>query len=252
MVFAGGCAASLARRVLSQYQAHHFSRVSILRPCDLTGRLKSYTSAASTKSTTTSRSKRLVNWYLEMIESRPILTKSITASLIFTVADLSSQTITIKPSESLDLVRTFRMAGYGMLISGPTLHFWFNFLSKVLPKRDVLNTLKKIFVGQTVYGPIITTVFFSQNAAFQGESFSEILARLKRDLIPTFLNGMVYWPLCDFITFKFVPVRLQPLVSNSFSFVWTIYLTYMASLKKADKLNISADDSSLSMVSLQD
>lgn len=26
----------------------------------------------------------------------------------------------------------------------------------------------------------------------------------------------------------------QPLVSNSFSFLWTIYITYMASLKKAD------------------
>lgn len=60
------------------------------------------------------------------------------------------------------------MAGYGMLIAGPTLHLWFNFLSKVLPKRDLLSTLKKMIVGQTVYGPIITTVFFSQNAAFQG------------------------------------------------------------------------------------
>lgn len=202
---------SLARRVLSQYQSQHLSRVSGLRPYDLTRRLlstKSYTSAASTKNTA-SRSKGFVIWYLGMIESRPVLTKSITASLIFTVADLSSQAITIKPSDSFDLIRTFRMAGYGMLIAGPTLHLWFNFLSKVLPKRDLLSTLKKMIVGQTVYGPIITTVFFSQNAAFQGESVHEIQARLKRDLIPTFLNGMVYWPLCDFVTFRFVPVHLQ-------------------------------------------
>jgi Mpv17 / PMP22 family len=44
---------------------------------------------------------------------------------------------------------------------------------------------------------------------FVGESVPEIIARLKRDLIPTFKNGLIYWPLCDFITFKFVPVRLQ-------------------------------------------
>jgi len=69
---------------------------------------------------------------------------------------------------------------------------------------------------------------------YAGETVPEIIARLKRDLVPTIKSGIVYWPACDFITFKFVPVHLQPLVSNSFSFLWTIYITYMASLKKAD------------------
>ncbi|KAL4565465.1 hypothetical protein LXL04_029561 [Taraxacum kok-saghyz] len=32
---------------------------------------------------------------------------------------------------------------------------------------------------------------------------------------------------------KFVPVHLQPLVSNSFAYIWTVYMTYMASLEKA-------------------
>ena len=33
----------------------------------------------------------LVGWYLGMVKSRPILTKSITSALIYTIADLSSQ-----------------------------------------------------------------------------------------------------------------------------------------------------------------
>lgn len=99
-----------------------------------------------------------------------------------------------------------------------------------------------------------------------GENGDEIIARLKRDLLPTMLNGVMYWPVCDFITFRFVPVHLQvcsvlswffsllfsssvgfgfewcfgvclvvvqALVSNSFSYVWTVYMTYMASLEKA-------------------
>ncbi|TVU50076.1 hypothetical protein EJB05_01431, partial [Eragrostis curvula] len=146
----------------------------------------------------------------------------------------SKAMLTFGPEDSLDLLRTLRMASYGLLISGPTLHFWFNFVSKVFPKKDVLNTFKKMFLGQAVYGPIINSVFFSYNAALQGETAPEIIARLKRDLVPTIKSGLIYWPLCDFITFKFVPVHLQPLVSNSFSFLWTIYITYMASLKKAD------------------
>jgi hypothetical protein len=75
---------------------------------------------------------------------------------------------TFGPEESLDLLRTLRMASFGLLISGPTLHFWFNFVSKVFPKKDVVTTLKKMFLGQAVYGPIINSVFFSYNAALQG------------------------------------------------------------------------------------
>lgn len=174
----------------------------------------------------------LVGWYLEKLNSRPILTKSITCCLILTAADFSSQTIAGSLMEQYDLTRTLRMAGYGALIVGPSLHFWFNFLSRCLPKRDVITTFKKIALGQTVYGPAINSIFFSMNAAAQGENSSEIVARLKRDLVPTVVNGLMYWPICDFITFKFVPVHLQPLVSNTFSYVWNVYLTYMASQQK--------------------
>ncbi|XP_042004959.1 PXMP2/4 family protein 3-like [Salvia splendens] len=86
-----------------------------------------------------------------------------------------------------------------------------------------------------LYQPAMTVVFFSVNAALQGENVGEIVARLRRDLVPTMMNGVMYWPVCDFVTFKFIPVHLQPLVVNSFSYLWTIYMTYMASLDKAGR-----------------
>ncbi|RZC62730.1 hypothetical protein C5167_024503 [Papaver somniferum] len=198
-------------------------------------------SSSSSSSSAVSTKNGIIGWYLGLIESRPILTKSITSALIYTASDLSSQMLTEATEEPLDSIRTLRMAGYGLLIMGPSLHFWFNFVSKVLPKRDVLTTLKKIFMGQTIYGPIMATVFFSLNAGLQGENGAEIIARLKRDLLPTLKNGLIYWPMCDFITFKFIPVRLQPLVSNSFAYLWTIYLTYMAGLAKAGPSEICED-----------
>ncbi|XP_051132492.1 uncharacterized protein LOC127252381 [Andrographis paniculata] len=179
----------------------------------------------------------LMGWYLGMIKSQPILTKSITATLIYIVADLSSQSIAIGEERGWDWARTFRMGAYGMMIIGPSLHYWFNFASRLFPNRDVLSTIKKIAIGQILLGPTATAIFFSGNAALQGESGSEIVARLKRDLIPTLIKGIMYWPPCDFVTFKFIPLHLQPLVSNSFSYLWTVYLTYMASLTK---VNVSA------------
>ncbi|GAV88811.1 Mpv17_PMP22 domain-containing protein [Cephalotus follicularis] len=173
-----------------------------------------------------------LGWYLGKLESYPLITKSITSSLIYAAADLTSQIIALPSFGSFDAMRTLRMAAYGLLILGPSQHWWFNSVSKVLPKRDVLTTLKKILMGQVIYGPCITTIFFSYNASLQGESGSEIAARLKRDLLPTLINGLLYWPICDYVTYKVIPVRLQPLVNSSCAYLWTIYLTYMASLKK--------------------
>ncbi|KAI3509480.1 hypothetical protein L1887_24782 [Cichorium endivia] len=177
----------------------------------------------------------LIGWYLGMVKTRPILTKSITSALIYTAADLSSQTIA-SSSEAYDSVRTIRMAGYGMIVLGPALHYWFNFVSRIFPNRDLISTFKKMFMGQAIFGPVMTVVFFSVNAGLQGENGGEIVARLKRDLIPTMINGVMYWPVCDFITFRFVPVHLQPLVSNSFAYIWTVYMTYMASLEKPENI----------------
>ncbi|CAF2031844.1 hypothetical protein Bca4012_080856 [Brassica carinata] len=198
----------------------------------ISGFCSSSSSSSSTASTASFVKTGFVGWYLSMLKTRPVLTKSVTSSLIYIAADLSSQSIPQASSESYDLVRTARMAGYGLLILGPTLHYWFNLMSRLFPKRDLITTFKKMAMGQTVYGPTMNVIFFSLNAALQGENGSEIIARLKRDLLPTMLNGVMYWPMCDFITFKFFPVHLQPLVSNSFSYLWTIYITYMAGREK--------------------
>ncbi|KAH6836126.1 Peroxisomal membrane 22 kDa family protein [Perilla frutescens var. hirtella] len=141
--------------------------------------------------------------------------------------------MTMKPDDTWDPIRTLRMTGFGFVILGPSQHLWFNFVARTLPKRDLLSTLKKLAMGQVAFAPTINGIFFSYNAAAQGENGNEIAARLKRDLIPTLLNGLMYWPLCDFLTYKVIPVHLQPLMNSSFSFLWTIYLTYMASLEKA-------------------
>ncbi|XP_059281585.1 uncharacterized protein LOC132035338 [Lycium ferocissimum] len=172
-------------------------------------------------------------WYLRALEYRPIITKSISSAIIYAAADVTSQTITMTPSDSIDIVRTLRMAGFGLIILGTAQHLWFNFMGRVLPKRDVVSTLKKLLIGQFAYGPLINSAFFSFNAALQGENGEEIAARLNRDLLPTMVKGLMYWPMCDFLTYKVIPVHLQPLINSSFSYAWTIYLTYVASLKKA-------------------
>ncbi|KZV56211.1 hypothetical protein F511_13815 [Dorcoceras hygrometricum] len=110
----------------------------------------------------------LLGWYLGMLESRPILTKSISSAIIYAVADATSQMITMERHDAWNPVRTLRMAGFGLIFLGPSQHVWFNFMAKVVPKRDVISTFKKLAMGQLFYGPTINGIFFSYNAALQG------------------------------------------------------------------------------------
>ncbi|CAA7058651.1 unnamed protein product [Microthlaspi erraticum] len=123
--------------------------------------------SSSSTSSSSFASVRFVGWYLGMVKSRPVFTKSVTCSLIYIAADMSSQTISKTSSESYDLVRTARMAGYGLFVLGPTLHYWFNFMSRLFPKRDLITTFKKMAMGQTIYGPTMTVIFFSLNASLR-------------------------------------------------------------------------------------
>lgn len=76
--------------------------------------------------------------------------------------------ITMEPHDAWNPIRTLRMAGFGLMILGPSQHFWFNFVGRVVPKRDVISTFKKLTMGQIFYGPTINGIFFSFNAALQG------------------------------------------------------------------------------------
>jgi len=49
--------------------------------------------SSSSSSSSTVSTAGFIGWYLGMVKSRPVLTKSVTSSLIYIAADLSSQVI---------------------------------------------------------------------------------------------------------------------------------------------------------------
>ncbi|XP_015158288.1 uncharacterized protein [Solanum tuberosum] len=143
-----------------------------------------------------------------------------------------AEMITMTPSDSLDIIRTLRMAGYALIILGTTQH-----LFQCSSTRYI--TLSRSFIIPEVpklcwHCGFNSLPYIAQGRVktYRSENGEEIAVRLKRDLIPTMTNGLMYWPLCDFLAYKVVPVHLQPLVNSSFSYAWTIYLTYVANLKK--------------------
>ncbi|PKI71369.1 hypothetical protein CRG98_008228 [Punica granatum] len=75
-----------------------------IRECnDLTPTTAMFSSSSSAGAA--SSKVGLVGWYLGMVKSRPIITKSVTCALIYTAADLSSQHMTLYLSVEFSVLK---------------------------------------------------------------------------------------------------------------------------------------------------
>lgn len=72
--------------------------------------------------------------YNQSLKKQPLLTKTLTAAVGFSIGDVIAQ-LSTAPKGSFDPMRTLRMGAFGLLFAGPLQgHYWFNFLDKVSPE----------------------------------------------------------------------------------------------------------------------
>lgn len=173
--------------------------------------------------------------YVSCLAANPILTKSITSGAIFALSDAVGQTIAPAP-EGRDLQRTLTSLLVGLLYFGPALHYWLWMITQLIPGGGVVPTLLKTLMGQALFGPTITCVFFGTALV----SANGLLAglrmwpdKIKQDLVRTWATGLCYWPFVDLgcygLVLPFLGTGWIPLSYNLASFFWTIFLSLQAS-----------------------
>mmetsp|Transcript_17365 Transcript_17365/g.37640 ORF Transcript_17365/g.37640 Transcript_17365/m.37640 type:complete len:299 (-) Transcript_17365:255-1151(-) len=179
--------------------------------------------------------------YSNLLNTRPVLTKSITASLIFGLSDFSAQQIEGGGNDeegnkrSKDWTRILTASLVGLLYFGPAAHAWYETIFKVLPGTSLVSTLQKAALGQLLFGPSFTCVFFASSLVQSGTfSLSNWFAKIKQDLPGAWAAGLSFWPLVDLVSYSLIPPKWIPLFVNFCSFVWTIYLSIVANRRRGD------------------
>jgi protein Mpv17 len=170
--------------------------------------------------------------YSNALVAYPIITKSVTAGTTFLLSDYTAQRIERKSEGEKsrhDWTRTLTSAAVGLFYFGPAAHAWYEMIFKLLPGNSLFSTLQKALLGQIIFGPAFTCVFFA-TSLMQGGTFSinNWLSKIRNDLPGAWLAGVGFWPLVDFVSYALVPVKFIPLFINLCSFVWTIYLSMVA------------------------
>jgi protein Mpv17 len=166
--------------------------------------------------------------YGASLEKRPIATKSITAGAIFALSDWLAQRLD-SDSQSTNWKRTISSALVGLLYFGPAAHYWYEGIFKLLAGTSLVSTLQKAALGQLIFGPSFTCIFFATSLMQQGTfSLKNWGNKIRTDLPGAWAAGLGFWPLVDLVSYSMIPKNWIPLFVNACSLVWTIYLSTVA------------------------
>lgn len=134
----------------------------------------------------------------------------------------------------VDTRRTAVMGFIGATISGPLSHTWNVLLERRLPGTTNVIIAKKI-MANSVYAfffslPIMfsAVTLLQRGEAGEKRTIQDAVDKVKRDLLPTFAAGTLYWPVFNFAVFKFVSANNRAVASSLIGVVWSVFISYKA------------------------
>jgi len=168
-------------------------------------------------------------FYSSQLSIRPIITKSWTAGIIFALSDYIAQRTESEEESSINTKRIVFATMIGALYFAPAAHYWYEAIFRFLPGKGFMSTMQKAFLGQVIFGPSFTCIFFASSLIQNGTfSFANWGKKIRNDLPGAWLAGSAFWPIVDVISYSLVPINLIPLFVNICSLVWTVYLSIVA------------------------
>ncbi|XP_031121754.1 protein Mpv17-like [Ipomoea triloba] len=168
----------------------------------------------------------LLTWYLSLLEKYPVWTKAITSAILTCVGDLICQ-LWIDAAPSLDGKRTFLFTFLGLVLVGPTLHFWYLYLSRLVTTPGASGAFFRLLLDQFIFAPIFIGVFLSTLVTLEGRA-SQVIPKLQQEWVSSVLANWQLWIPFQFLNFRFVPQQFQVLAANLVSLVWNVILSYKA------------------------
>lgn len=153
----------------------------------------------------------------------------------------------------------------GMFMNGLSLPLWYRALergfgSSMQCKRVVFS---KVVADQVVYAPYSIIMYFAYSAMLEGthntslspsSSSSKypthgvslsmdlpaigqgITTRMEQKLVPTWIADCCFWPLVNFVNFRYIQLPFRPTAVGLAQVVWQTYLSFM-SFKDSDEQN---------------
>ena len=174
----------------------------------------------------------LLDTYNAYLESRPVLTKALTAATVQGLGAALGSILSSRRSRGgterrggrrVDWLEVFAFALHGGLLNGPIGHYWFEWIDKNGPK----SKSKSMLLDQLCVQPpllFVMFVFLDMTKAAVRE-IPPSCGRTLSNIGPTIVSSWRFWPFAVWATFKYLKKKHYTVALNLCSIAWTIYLS---------------------------
>ncbi|OCU01604.1 hypothetical protein XELAEV_18007395mg [Xenopus laevis] len=167
--------------------------------------------------------------YLQLLHSRPVLTKALTSAILSALGNILSQTIQKwrkeqKAPQNVDLRGPFRFAVYGLLFTGPLSHYFYLLLEQLVPSSAPLAGLQRLLIERLMIAPAFLLLFFLVMNLLEGKNLAKLNKKLRDHYWSALKLNWKVWTPFQFININYIPVQFRVLFANLVAFFWYAYL----------------------------
>jgi protein Mpv17 len=175
--------------------------------------------------------------YLSLLDTRPVLTKSITSATLYLAGDAMAQKLdgTID-KKGYDVVRARTALIWGGILFAPAAHVWYNrVLNPLFPGSGARNVVLKMLCDQMFWAGPTNAAYLYVSSMLSGKSSEQAAAITKSQIVPVMKANYATWPIIQLVNFRFVPPPLQVPVINVVLLGWSCFLAVKANEGNKEK-----------------
>lgn len=184
----------------------------------------------------------LIEKYSNSLNSRPILTKAITSSTLYTLQELIAAAISRSPA---DASKALRMTLYGFFVSGPMGHFLYAGMESLFTGVEGAKAgLMKLLFSNLIITPIQNSSYLFALGLIAGASPLKALQIVRQKLLSLMKISWVVSPLAQIFAFKQLEPRFYVPFFNFVAFIFGTVINIQAKLEAKKNLKKKGTDDS--------
>jgi hypothetical protein len=208
---------------------------------------------ASMISSLSALTSHVSNLYMTALEDYPIFTKALTTGIIQLLGDLVAQryeqqqqqqendatTLHYNNNKGYDLRRGASLFADGLLLSGPLLHYCFEWMEEAWPTTSEgtgggagglsLATLCHVFVNDYIIDSLYIGLSFVFTGLFEGYSLGQVFGIVRKDYWATvrasWLTSLGLIPV-EIVCFGYLSLSLRVLAMNFVDLLWGAIVSF--------------------------
>lgn len=154
---------------------------------------------------------------------------SASGNLLSQALEYSRKSKENSPKKKINVLGPVHFGIYGLIITGPVSHYFYNLLEVLLPTTVSYCLAKRLLLERLIFAPAFLLLFYAVMNALEGKTLADLQNKLKASYWSSMKMNWKVWTPFQFININYVPVQFRVLFANLVALFWYAYL---ASVRK--------------------